>query len=52
MDATAAQALRQTHLLIADTHPVPLLLRQRLSDLVRRLDIAYLLPEAGDAYLL
>ena len=52
MDDTVTQALRQTHLLIADTHPVPLHLRQRLTDLVRRLDIAYLMPEAGDAYLL
>ena len=52
MDSTAAQALRQTHLVIADTHPVPLALRQRLLELVRRLDIAYLLPEAGDVYLL
>jgi hypothetical protein len=51
MDITASQALRQTHLVIADTHPVPLHLRHRLTDLVRRLDIAYLMPEAGDAYL-
>jgi hypothetical protein len=52
MDITALQALRQVHLVIADTHPVPIHLRQRLTDLVRRLDIAYILPEAGDAYLL
>lgn len=52
MDPSAAQALRQTHLVIADTHPVPMPLRQRLTDLVRRLDIAYILPESGDAYLL
>ena len=52
MDVTAAQALRQAHLVVADTHPVPMPLRQRLTDLVRRLDIAYILPESGDAYLL
>ncbi len=51
MDDVAAQALRQANLLVADTHPVPLVLRKRLGDLVRRLDIAYILPEAGDAYL-
>ena len=51
MDIIAVQALRQVHLVIADTHPVPLHLRQRLADLVHRLDIAYILPEAGDAYL-
>ena len=52
MDITASQALRQTHLVIADTNPVPMHLRQRLMDLVRRLDIAYVMPEAGDAYVL
>ena len=51
MDEAAAQALRQANLLVAGTHPVPLALRQRLGDRVRRLDIAYILPEAGDVYV-
>ncbi|MES3035181.1 MAG: hypothetical protein V4813_14385 [Gemmatimonadota bacterium] len=51
MDEACSQALRQANLLVADTHPVPLALRQRLGHLVRRLDIAYILPEAGDVYL-
>jgi hypothetical protein len=52
IDETTLKALRQTNVLIADTHPVPLALRQRLTDWVARLDIAYILPEAGDAFLI
>jgi hypothetical protein len=52
MDDVTQKALRQTHVLIADTNPVPTALRQHLAALVSRLDIAYMLPEAGDAYLI
>ena len=52
LDDATQRALSQCSLLIADTSPVPLALRAQLSSLVARLDIAYLLPEAGDAYLL
>lgn len=52
MDDAVQQALRKVALLIADAHPVPMALRMRLTPLVKRLDIAYILTESGDAYLL
>ncbi len=52
MDDTARVALRAVTMLIADTCPVPIALRQKLADMVKRLDIAYILPEAGDAFLI
>jgi hypothetical protein len=51
IDANTLRALQQVALLIADTHPVPLALREHLRPMVSRLDIAYILPEAGDAFL-
>lgn len=51
IDAPTLRALRQCQVLIADTHPVPTALRVRFSEWVARLDIAYILPEAGDAFL-
>jgi len=51
-DDHTTKAMRQMHLLIADTCPIPLALRERLGALVGRLDIAYILTESGDAYLL
>lgn len=51
MDAPTLHALRQSQLLIASTHPIPTALRQRFAEWVTRLDIAYILPEAGDAFL-
>jgi len=51
MDETTLSALRNADLLIADANPVPHKLREQLRPMVRRLDIAYLLPEAGDAFL-
>ena len=44
-------ALRQTALLIADTHPIPRDLREHFAAITARLDVGYILPEAGDAYL-
>lgn len=52
VDDLGLQALQQTNLLIADTHPVPMVLRHRLAAWVKRLDIAYILPESGDAFLI
>ncbi|MCC7052425.1 MAG: hypothetical protein IT355_04100 [Gemmatimonadaceae bacterium] len=52
MDAPTLAALSRTSLLIADTHPIPIALRSHLSSLVRRIDVGYILPEAGDAFLL
>lgn len=51
MDEPTLKALRQTQVLIADANPIPLLLRERMMALVARLNVAYILPEAGDAYL-
>ncbi len=51
LDETALHAMKQMHLLIADTHPIPLSLRAHLSSMVLKLDVAYILPEAGDAVL-
>ncbi len=51
-DEHTTAAMRQMHLLIADTCPIPLALREQLSAKVGRLDIAYILAESGDAYLL
>ena len=51
-DEHTKTAMRQLHLLIADTRPIPLPLRERLTTMVGRLDIAYILAESGDAYLL
>ncbi len=52
IDGATLHALRQTQLLIADTRPIPLALRTHLKEWVGRLDIAYTLPESGDASLL
>ena len=52
MDAATLKALGQTHVLIADWNPIPTPLRTQLSAMVARLDVAYILPEAGDAYLI
>ncbi len=51
MDAPTMHALRQCQVLIADTHPIPSALRSRFDDWAARLNIAYILPEAGDACL-
>jgi hypothetical protein len=51
MDEPTLHALKQCQLLIADTHPIPLALREKFRAWTARLDIAYLLPEAGDAFL-
>ncbi|MBC7844540.1 MAG: hypothetical protein H7099_19680 [Gemmatimonadaceae bacterium] len=52
MDDTTLKALRHAQVLIADRNPIPLSLRERLTPMVSRLDIAYVLPEAGDAFLI
>lgn len=52
IDDPTLKALKQTQLLIADSNPIPTPLRTQLSALVARLDVAYILPEAGDAYLI
>ena len=52
MDAPTLSAFKHTQLLIADTHPIPIALRSRYSELVARLDVAYVLPEAGDAFVI
>ena len=52
MDDATHSALRHIHLLIADTNPIPVALRSRYSDWVARLDVAYVLPEAGDAFVI
>ena len=52
MDDATHAALRHTQLLIADINPIPLALRSRFSDWVARLDVAYVLPEAGDAFVI
>ncbi len=52
MDDATLKALRQTHVLIADLTPIPTPLRAQFSALVARLDVAYIMPEAGDAYLI
>lgn len=51
-DEQTTTAMRRMHLLVADTCPIPLALRARLSATVGRLDLAYILAESGDAYLL
>ncbi len=52
IDLTTLQALKQCSVLIADTRPIPTALRQRFATLAGKLDIAYILPEAGDAFLI
>lgn len=52
IDEPTRHALTQCGLLIADTRPIPLALRTKLSGWVARLDLAYILPEAGDAYVI
>jgi hypothetical protein len=51
VDTDVCAGLRDTALLIADTCPVPLDLRLHFEPLVARLDVAYILPEAGDVYI-
>ena len=52
MDDATHAALTHTHLLIADTKPIPVSLRARYREWVARLDVAYVLPEAGDAFVI
>lgn len=52
MEEPTLKALRQAQVLIADRNPIPMTLRARMTPLVSRLDIAYVLPEAGDAFLI
>jgi hypothetical protein len=52
IDEETQHAMRDLCLLIADTHPIPHALRSHFAPLVKRLDVAYILPEAGDAVLL
>jgi hypothetical protein len=52
MDEATHAALRHTHVLIADSHPIPVALRARFTELAARLDVAYVLPEAGDAFVM
>ncbi len=51
MDEEARIALRQVSLLIADTAPIPTVLRLQVGMLVRRVDVGYILPECGDVVL-
>jgi hypothetical protein len=51
-EASALVALRNVRLLVADTHPVPHAVRKALAERVARLDIGYILPEAGDVVVL
>lgn len=52
MDEPTQAALRRTHVLIADAHPIPVSLREHMTPLVARLNVAYVLPEAGDAFVM
>ncbi len=52
MDEPTLKALKQAQVLIADRNPIPLSLRARMGPMVARLNIAYVLPEAGDAFLI
>lgn len=52
MDDAALSALSMVQLLIADVQPIPPSLRQHLSVMVGSLDVAYILPEAGDAVVI
>jgi acyl-coenzyme A synthetase/AMP-(fatty) acid ligase len=51
-EASALVALRNVRLLVADTHPIPHAVRHVLAERVARLDISYILPEAGDVVVL
>ncbi|MDZ7630015.1 MAG: hypothetical protein U5K74_01340 [Gemmatimonadaceae bacterium] len=48
MDEVTLHALLQCSVLIADTRPVATHVRRTLRAIVARLDVAYILPEAGD----
>jgi hypothetical protein len=52
MDDQLRTALQNVRLLVADTLPIPLSLRAALAGCVARLDLAYILPEAGGVYVL
>jgi hypothetical protein len=52
MDEQILAALSRMHLLVADSQPIPASLRQHLAVCVGRLDVAYILPEAGDVYVM
>ena len=52
MDDATHTALKHTYVLIADTKPIPVSLRERYGEWVARLDVAYVLPEAGDAFVI
>lgn len=52
MDEATRKALRQTFVLVADVGPIPTAFRDRMTPLVARLNVAYVLPEAGDAFLI
>lgn len=52
MDDATCHALRQCAVLIADHGPIPIALRERYAALARRVDIAYILREAGDVVLI
>ena len=52
MDETTLHALAQCQLLVADARPIPTALRRHLCTSVARLDVAYILPEAGDVFVL
>jgi hypothetical protein len=52
MDEPTRKALRQTQVLVTDTKPIPMELRERMMAMTARLNVAYVLPEAGDAYLI
>jgi len=52
IDDDARTVLQQVSLLIADTGPIPTDLRAHLATLVSRVNVAYILPEAGDVVLM
>lgn len=52
MDDLTRAAFRHTRVLVADTHPVPRAVRHALEERAAHVDVAYVLPEAGDVYVL
>ena len=52
MDDITRTALRHSRVLIADTHPVPRAVREALAERTAKVSVAYVLPEAGDAFVI
>jgi hypothetical protein len=52
LDADLLAGLRGARVLLCDSRPIPVDLRRELASRVARLDVAYILPEAGDVVIL